>query len=180
MSMIRHLTTLSLAAVLCVAVAAPASAQRRAQSEATARVTAPPQAELRGTVQDDRGEPLLGAVESALGSSPAFAVSDSEGRFAFRNLSASRSTSAPGTWVAERVEFQGRRGGGGAAEATEAGAEASASWTAASRSNRASGSSRAHSSSATHRRLSRWSTLWPPGHSRRPPTSASSGKAITS
>ena len=113
MSMIRHLTTLSLAAVLCVAVAAPASAQRRAQSEATARVTAPPQAELRGTVQDDRGEPLLGAVESALGSSPAFAVSDSEGRFAFRNLSASRSTSAPGTWVAERVEFQGRRGGGG-------------------------------------------------------------------
>ena len=114
MSMIRHLTTLSLAAVICVAVAAPASAQRRAQSEATApRVTAPPQAELRGTVQDDRGEPLSGAVVSALGSSPAFAVSDSEGRFALRNLSASRSTSAPGTWVAERVEFQGRRGGGG-------------------------------------------------------------------
>ena len=113
MSMIRHLTTLSLAAVLCVAVAAPASAQRRPQSEATARVTAPPQAELRGTVQDDRGEPLSGPVASALGSSPAFAVSDSEGRFAFRDLSASRSTSAPGTWVAERVEFQGRRGGGG-------------------------------------------------------------------
>ena len=111
--MLRHLTTLSLAAVLCVAVAAPASAQRRPQSEATARVTAPPQAELRGTGQDDRGEPLSGAGVSALGSSPVFAVSDSEGRFAFHDLSASRSTSAPGSWVAERVEFQGRRGGGG-------------------------------------------------------------------
>ena len=83
----RRLTTLSLAAVVCVAVAAPVSAQRRPQSEATVRVTAPPQAELHGTVQDDRGEPLAGAVVSALGSSPAFAVSDSEGRFAFRDLS---------------------------------------------------------------------------------------------
>ena len=90
--MIRHLTSLSLAAVFCVAAAAaPASAQRRPQSETTAQVTAPPQAEpqaeLHGTVQDDRGEPLTGAVVSALGSTPAFAVSDSEGRFVFRDLS---------------------------------------------------------------------------------------------
>ena len=81
MSMIRHLTTLSLAAVVCVAVAAPASAQRRPQSEATARVTAPLEAKLRGTGQDDRGEPLSGAVVSALGSSPVFAID-----FRTRNL----------------------------------------------------------------------------------------------
>ena len=85
--MIRYLTSLSLAVVLCVAAAAvPASAQRRPQSETTARVVAPPQAQLRGTVQDDRGEPLAGAVVSALGSNPAFAISDSEGRFAFRDI----------------------------------------------------------------------------------------------
>ena len=70
--MIRYLTSLSLAVVLCVAAAAaPASAQRRPQSETTARVVAPPQAQLHGTVQDDRGEPLAGAVVSALGSNPA-------------------------------------------------------------------------------------------------------------
>ena len=86
--MTRHLTSLSLVAVLCVGAAAvPASAQRRPQAETTAQVTAPLQAELRGIVQDDRGEPLAGAVVSALGSTPAFAVSDSEGRFAFRDLS---------------------------------------------------------------------------------------------
>ena len=83
-----HLTSLSLAAVLCVAAAAvPVSAQRRPQAETTVQVTAPPRAELRGTLQDDRGEPLVGAVVSALGSTPAFAVSDSEGRFALRDLS---------------------------------------------------------------------------------------------
>ncbi len=100
--MIRHLTSLSLAAVLCVAVTAgPASAQRRPQSETTARVVAPPQAQLHGTVQDDRGEPLAGAVVSALGSKPAFAVSDSEGRFAFRDI-------AYGPYLV-RVHLQGHR-----------------------------------------------------------------------
>jgi hypothetical protein len=86
--MTRHVTSLSLAAVLCVAaVATPASAQRGPQSETTARATAPPQAELHGTVQDDRGEPLAGAVVFALGSTSVFSVSDSEGRFAFPDLS---------------------------------------------------------------------------------------------
>jgi len=85
--MIRHLTSLSLATVFCVAAAAaPAAAQVRPQSQAVALVAAPPQAELHGTVLDDRGEPLAGAVVSALGSSPAFALSDSEGRFTFLDL----------------------------------------------------------------------------------------------
>jgi hypothetical protein len=43
-------------------------------------------AELHGVVRDERGNPLSGAVVSALGSSSAFAISDAEGRFSFRNL----------------------------------------------------------------------------------------------
>ena len=85
--MIHHLTSLILAAVLCVvAAAAPASAQLRPGPHAAAQVAAPPQAGLNGTVVDDRGEPLAGAVVSALGSTPAFVLSDSEGRFAFHDL----------------------------------------------------------------------------------------------
>ena len=42
--------------------------------------------ELHGTIQDDRGAPLTGAVVSALGSTAAFAMSDKEGRYIFRNL----------------------------------------------------------------------------------------------
>lgn len=83
--MSRPFTPLSLAAVMCVA-AAPASAQLRPQPQAVVQVAALPQAELHGTVLDDRGEPLAGAVVSALGSTTAFAVSGAGGRFTFRNL----------------------------------------------------------------------------------------------
>ncbi len=48
----------------------------------------PIQGELHGIVRDDRGKPIPGAVVSALGSTSVFAVSDSEGRFAFRPLPA--------------------------------------------------------------------------------------------
>ena len=44
------------------------------------------QTNLRGTVLDERGQPLPGAVISALGGSSAFAVSDREGRFTLRDL----------------------------------------------------------------------------------------------
>jgi len=42
--------------------------------------------ELNGVVQDELGKPLSGAVVSALGSTSAFAVSNEEGKFTFRNL----------------------------------------------------------------------------------------------
>lgn len=93
MLMNRHLALLLSVVVCCVAVAAtPAGAQYRPQSDAairqaTAQVSAPARAELRGTVTDDRGVPLTGVVVSALGSTSAFAVSDNEGRFAFRDVS---------------------------------------------------------------------------------------------
>jgi hypothetical protein len=44
--------------------------------------------ELHGIVRDNRGQPLRGAVVSALGATTAFAVSDREGRYAFRDLPA--------------------------------------------------------------------------------------------
>jgi len=89
----RHFTSFSPVVVFCVAAAAvPALAQNGPKSGATVRkaaaqVSAPARAELLGTVEDDRGEPLEGVVVSALGSTTAFAVSDSEGRFAFHDIS---------------------------------------------------------------------------------------------
>ncbi len=46
------------------------------------------QGDLHGLVRDDAGQPLPGAVVSALGATTAFAVTDREGRFAFRGLAA--------------------------------------------------------------------------------------------
>jgi hypothetical protein len=46
------------------------------------------QGELRGIVQDDQGQPIAGAVVSAVGATSAFAVSGPDGRFTFRNLPA--------------------------------------------------------------------------------------------
>src|SRR4029453_5352990 len=42
--------------------------------------------ELNGTVKDELGKPLSGALISALGSTSAFAVSNEDGHFTFRNL----------------------------------------------------------------------------------------------
>lgn len=89
--MTRHLIVRMLPAVMCMAAAAtPASAQFRARPQVIAAtlpaLPATPHAYVHGIVLDDRGQPLAGAVVSALGSTSVFAVSDGEGRFAFRNL----------------------------------------------------------------------------------------------
>src|SRR5438477_9208382 len=42
---------------------------------------------IQGTVQDEHGSPISGATISALGPTPAFAVSDRVGRFELRTLS---------------------------------------------------------------------------------------------
>lgn len=55
--------------------------------------------EIHGTIQDDQGKPLKGAVVSALGETVAFALSDREGRYAFRSL-------PPGTYLV-RVHLDG-------------------------------------------------------------------------
>ncbi len=58
---------------------APSSAISGKSSDASTR-------ELAGVVLDDRGQPLVGAVITALGGSSTFAVSDKDGRFLFRTL----------------------------------------------------------------------------------------------
>jgi hypothetical protein len=96
----RLLTLVAVAAVACAGVTPPASAQvARPSPEPVAVLAAAAQIDVRGIVLDDRGEPVIGAVVSALGSTTAFAVSDREGRFSFRNLS-------PGPYLV-RAHLQG-------------------------------------------------------------------------
>jgi len=81
-----RVTSLPVAVVVCLAgFTGEASAQVPAPIAAIAQVAAA-HGELQGIVTDDRGEPLAGAVVSALGSTTAFAVTDRTGRFAFRTL----------------------------------------------------------------------------------------------
>jgi protocatechuate 3,4-dioxygenase beta subunit len=75
--------------IACAAVASPAHAQlaRGTRAQPISQIVpAARHAELHGIVQDERGQPVVGAVVSAVGSMSAFSVSDREGRFTFRNL----------------------------------------------------------------------------------------------
>ena len=78
--------------MVCVTSASPAFAQLALRREVPTlqpvAAVSSTHGELRGVVHDDRGRALPGAVVSALGSTTAFAVSDREGRFAFRDLPA--------------------------------------------------------------------------------------------
>jgi outer membrane receptor protein involved in Fe transport len=83
---ITRVTSLPVAVVVCLAgFSAQADAQVPPPIAALAQVAAA-HGELQGVVTDDRGEPLPGAVVSALGSTTAFAITDRAGRFAFRTL----------------------------------------------------------------------------------------------
>ena len=76
--MIRPFTLCPLAAVVCVAGASvPASAQLpvRPQPQAITEVAVVPQADLHGTVLDDRNAPLAGAGVSAPGPCPSGSLS---------------------------------------------------------------------------------------------------------
>lgn len=105
--MTRHLTVGCLAATLLAGVAMPAGAQRVAPPVRTAetQVAASWPTDLAGLVVDDRGQPIAGAVVSALGATTVFAVSDREGRFVFRSV-------APGPYLV-RVHLQGYLSGRG-------------------------------------------------------------------
>ena len=96
----RLLTLVPVAVLACVGVSAPVAAQiARPLPEPVTQLAAAAHIDVRGIVLDDRGEPVTGAVISALGSTTAFAVSDREGRFSFRNL-------APGPYLV-RAHLQG-------------------------------------------------------------------------
>jgi hypothetical protein len=96
----------SLGVIVCLAVgASPGFAQLtirpdlRTVAGAAPTIAASSQGELHGSVVDDRGVPLPGAVVSALGATTAFAVADRHGRYVFRSL-------APGPYLV-RAHLQG-------------------------------------------------------------------------
>ena len=64
-----------------------AHAQDAGQLRAVTHVASIPAGSIQGTVQDEQGAPVVGAAVSALGATPAFAVSDRGGRFELRTLS---------------------------------------------------------------------------------------------
>jgi hypothetical protein len=89
--MIRFVRCVFVVIALAAAPAAHAQLAQLALTPAAAPIdlseTGVP-GELHGTIHDDRGQPLVGAIVSALGSTSVFAISDGQGRFAFRNLPA--------------------------------------------------------------------------------------------
>lgn len=98
-------SSLGILVTAVVVLATPASAQLALRPEMRSLPKLAPttastaQGELYGTVVDDQGEPLAGAIVSALGSATVFAVTDREGRYVFRNL-------APGPYLV-RAHLQG-------------------------------------------------------------------------
>jgi len=89
--MIRYRSWCCVGVLLCAATASSAHAQlapRPQLSSSQAVGSSVRNGELRGVVQDEQGQPIAGAVVSAVGSTSVFAVSGADGRFAFRNLPA--------------------------------------------------------------------------------------------
>ena len=86
--MIRLITRWCVLGLAATAAASPAFAQlpSRARLQAVPTVSSVPQGEIRGVVEDDKGQPLAGVVVSALGVTALFATTDAQGKFVFRNL----------------------------------------------------------------------------------------------
>jgi hypothetical protein len=84
----RFATRWCVVGVVVCAVASPALAQIRPQLQPVSRTISNSHGELHGTIRDDKGQPLIGAVVSALGTTTVFSVTDRDGRFAFRTLPA--------------------------------------------------------------------------------------------
>lgn len=99
--MIRFITRwCALGFVVCATTSSSfAQVPARTPLQASPHVSAASPGEIRGLVENEKGEPLPGAVVSAHGSSTALAVADAEGRFVFRNL-------PPGTYLI-RAYLQG-------------------------------------------------------------------------
>jgi carboxypeptidase family protein/TonB-dependent receptor-like protein len=62
-------------------------AQAQSGSQSVTRITSLSSGSISGTVKDERGEPISGALVSALGPRTATTVTDGEGRFEIRRLS---------------------------------------------------------------------------------------------
>ena len=89
--MIRYRSWCYVGVLLCAAIASPAQAQLTPRPQLSSSQAVGPalrHGELRGIVQDEQGQPIAGAVVSAVGSTSVFAVSGADGSFTFRNLPA--------------------------------------------------------------------------------------------
>ena len=92
--MTRPFTKRPLALLVCMAgVVCPVAASAQfvpafIPKARIAQVASIARTELRGTVLDERGQPLAGVVISALGGATGFAISDRQGRFTLRDLPA--------------------------------------------------------------------------------------------
>lgn len=89
--MIRYRSWCCVGVLLCAGIASSAHAQlapRPQVSSSQAVGSAVRHGELRGVVQDEQGQPIAGAVVSAVGSTSVFAVSGADGQFTFRSLPA--------------------------------------------------------------------------------------------
>jgi hypothetical protein len=84
----RLVVLVCMAGVVCPVAASAHLAPTFVPKPRLSQIASVTQAELRGTVLDERGQPLAGVVISALGSTTAFAVSDRSGRFTLRYLPA--------------------------------------------------------------------------------------------
>jgi hypothetical protein len=86
--MIRFITRWCVLGLVVSTTASAAYAQSpvRPRLQATPTISAVAHGEIRGIVEDEKGEPLAGAVVSALGATTLFATTDAAGRFAFRDV----------------------------------------------------------------------------------------------
>ena len=73
--------------LLCMAAGASGQITGPAAQQPVTRVASLAAGAIQGTVQDEKGAPLVGAMVSALGATSAFAVTDRGGRFELRTLS---------------------------------------------------------------------------------------------
>jgi len=90
LSLIRLVAWCNVALAVSVAGTTPAYAQFSARTAPSLirLLAATTQGELRGSVLDERRQPLAGVVVSAVGSTSAFAVTERDGSFIVRNLPA--------------------------------------------------------------------------------------------
>src|SRR3954454_1539428 len=72
--------------LLCLSVL-PVAAQSGVELRPVTHIASIAPGSIQGVVQDEHGAPVAGATVSALGATPAFAVSDRTGRFELRTLS---------------------------------------------------------------------------------------------
>jgi hypothetical protein len=89
--MVRIRLWCGVAFAVCFVAAPPAFAQLAQKpllQQSSRGASSARQGEVYGVVQDEQGQPVSGAVVSAVGSTSVFAISDGDGRFALRSLPA--------------------------------------------------------------------------------------------